>query len=277
MAKYTLDETIDKKIDSYSNMIGEKTKSKTLVKILEDFFKDKILTKDFIELEEPYYFNMNELLKEHTVKAYPKQPLENRINIYSIKKIPNNLDSLDVELESYYYGNDISIHRGIYIFYDLSSKPVPIPLVFEYNSEKKEIIIVYVPDVEDLIDYIENEADVETLNAILEPVLNIDDVPIETFLKDYFDVIENVGRLNRVKLTYTVGNDEKTNNIKSIIHSNDIGINKPIEALIEESEKKSKTINNYKKEAENVKKIISKKEESKEDILKYYSGKSKED
>ena len=270
------------KLDSYLALIKEHDVKEIPYKrltfityLISNYLEDKIVTKDFIELEEPYYFNMKELLTSGTVKAYTKQPLEDRIETYEIKLVPNNLDSFDSNLTFYHYGNKASLHRGVYIFND----SVPIPLIFDYDLEVKEITIVYVPNPLNLIDYAEKDEDYIIINNILESIENSDN----TNLDDKFKVIENIGRLNRVILNYKLGKFEGLDNIKELISNSDkvkaSEINNPVKVLINENEEKDKQINEIKSEVSRIKNIIEDVENTeytKEDLLKYHEEKPEE-
>ena len=258
------------KIKPYAALIGT-SETNFLRMLVNDFFKDKIVTKDYIELENPYYFNMKELLTSGTVKAYLKQPLEDRINTYAIYLVPNNLDDFNNEIKSCCYGNNASLHRGIYIHYDLKNKPVPIPLIFDYDSKVKEITIVNVK-LEDLIDYAEKEEDYIVINNILESIKS----PKEDKFEENYKVIMNVGRLNRVGLAYELGNAEGLENIKELI-SNPINhvkaseINNPVEVIIGENEEKNNEIKELNSKLDYVEKTIfeiDKKKDSPEEIIK---------
>lgn len=87
--------------------------------LLTDFFKDSLLTNDFITLEEPFYFNHVELLKKGVIEASVELPIHDLESCYIVKKVPNNLDNWNNENKSYSSGRNSSIHKGIYIDYNL--------------------------------------------------------------------------------------------------------------------------------------------------------------
>ena len=66
------------KSKQYKELTGVKTVP-LVESLLEDFFKDKILENDFIDLPKPYYFNMNELRTEGIVKATSVKPIKDHI------------------------------------------------------------------------------------------------------------------------------------------------------------------------------------------------------
>lgn len=262
-------------LNKEENKLTQKNFLRTTIKSI---LENRTVTKDFIELEEPYYFNMDlrTLTEGKPIKAYTRQPLADRINTYAIYLVPNNLDAFDSNLASYHYGNKASLHRGIYIFYDLKKEPVPIPLIFDFDSEAKEITIVYVK-LENLIDYAEKEEDYYVIDNLLESVKSSKEIKLE----DNYKVIMNVGRLNRVGLTYELGKAEGLDNIKEMV-SNSINvkaseINNPVEAIVEENKRKDKQIEEYKAIGRKGKRIMEKlneidnKEHTKEEILEHFS------
>ena len=56
--------------------------------IFSEYFKKRTLTSDFLKLDNPYYFNVVELLEQKETKAISKAPETNQFNYYIIE-IPN--------------------------------------------------------------------------------------------------------------------------------------------------------------------------------------------
>ena len=104
--------------------------------LLTDFFKDKVLDNDFIDLPKPYYFNMMELKEEGIVKATPVKPIKDLEKTFVLFNVPNNLDSFNAEANSYCYEDNINLHRGYYYYMDYL-----LDLVFSYDSDSKELEI----------------------------------------------------------------------------------------------------------------------------------------
>lgn len=111
-------------------------------KLLEDFFKNKIVSNDYIMLDKPFYFNMNDLKENKEIKATQKQPLTDKENIYIINKIPNNLDSFNKEFKSYCFDDIKGNHRGIFI------KPnIILDNKGNYTSKVNYLITIYDYDI----------------------------------------------------------------------------------------------------------------------------------
>lgn len=145
-----------KKVDFFNN-------------ILSDYFQHIVLTKDFIELDKDYYyyFNKKELFKNGTVKTVHEKPSSSIDieNSYTVKRIPNNLDSFNAEFNSYCYENDLNKHKGVYIHYLITTEVKPVPLVFDFNDNELTISLIKLSDIPLLID---NEEDVKTIKNIID-------------------------------------------------------------------------------------------------------------
>ena len=92
-----------------------------LDKILNEFFEDTILKRDYIPLNKPLYF----INKGHFIK--PIEAFDDAGDIkerdlhhtYIIHKVPNNLDTFSTKYNKYCYNNQPNRHRGVYIYYEL--------------------------------------------------------------------------------------------------------------------------------------------------------------
>lgn len=73
--------------------ISNISKTKFFDELLEEFFNNKVLEKEFLELETPYYVNTSELLEKREVNATTEKPASNLKNQMIIFKVPANLDS----------------------------------------------------------------------------------------------------------------------------------------------------------------------------------------
>ena len=145
----------------YKELTGT-SRVKLVEGLLEDFFKDKILTNDFIELEKLFYFNLSELFKEGLTTATTIKPITNITDVAILKKVPINLDSFNNDLKTYCYNENHNIHRGIYLYPDLIHEDY---LVIDFNSYhilftydiSKEIIDLSLISKEDIDLYIDSE------------------------------------------------------------------------------------------------------------------------
>lgn len=165
---------VDKAKD-YKELTGTST-VELVENLLTDFFKDKVLTNEFIELENPFYFDFKELAAKKIVKASSELPINNLETCFIVNKVPNNLDKWNAEEKTYCSGNS-SIHKGIYIYYNILFdsenyfKIVDIlekTFILKYDSSKNELEIslvnfndlyLYVPSNSTVLDSIEKEKD----------------------------------------------------------------------------------------------------------------------
>jgi len=179
--------------------ISEKTglaKSKVMNEILASYFEDKVLTNDFIKLDNPFYFNMNELKEQKTVRAVEKIPTYKRDEGYLVYSVPNNLDSFDNELKTYCSGTATN-HKGIYIDYVVTTSDIKGEdrlfskvveditenyFIFDYDSSAKtldvslvpfEDLYLYVPIGSSILEDLEAEKDEFYNNIILDEKTNV--------------------------------------------------------------------------------------------------------
>lgn len=115
------------KVEDYIEVVNENkdpsekklNKATFFNNVVADYFEDKVLTNDFIELEEPFYIDSYELLKNGVVKASVELPIHNLDSCFIVKKVPNNLDKWNIENNSYSSEESSSVHKGIFISYNL--------------------------------------------------------------------------------------------------------------------------------------------------------------
>lgn len=252
-------------VDSYVDLVNaNKTKGTRNISrtgLIRSFFKellsDKVLVKDFIELEHHYYFNKKELLENGTVKAVPEEPFSD--NYFTVKKVPNNLDSFNAEFNSYCYGTNSNIHKGIYIYHDHGTKPSefyanPVPLLFNYNVADNVIVISLIK-FEDFTLFIKSEEDIETINSTIEyekyfqdnfKYINedgLEELNIELcFSEKELGVIEDFKGKKMIELLNKYDNDLFKNSLLDSDIKTDINLNNPIEDLINSNVAKDKEL-----------------------------------
>ena len=132
----------------YANLIGI-SKINLLEELITKELEGKVLTNDFIELEEVYYFNFIELRKNKTVKATKKQIKTDLSSVFIVKKIPNNLDVFDKDKRTFCYDGIAEEHLGVYsynrfVLNEVEAKDSQLfqdYLLFEYNSKTEELTI----------------------------------------------------------------------------------------------------------------------------------------
>jgi len=160
--------TLNESLVDYAKLIGT-TKIELLEELIQKELEGRVLTKGFIVPEKPFYFNMNELLAEGTVEASTNKPSRNFKEFYTVKKIANNLDSKNTEFRTYCYNENKDLHKGIFIYYFFSKEAKPVPLVMDYNSKEKKLVLSFIK-LSDLPLLIEAEEDVVTVEEIIESV-----------------------------------------------------------------------------------------------------------
>lgn len=182
-----------KKVEDIVKLTG-RPRTEVYNEIFEHYFKDKIVTNDFIELEEPFYFNMAEIKEKGNVKATTKPSIHDLEKVFTVNKIPNNVDSFDKDLKTYYSGNP-SEHLGIYVDFIVEHEAKEIPyhdrtaiihvvtdiseryFIFSYNSSDNtldislvpfENLYLYVPTDSTVLEELEEEKDKFYYNIILD-------------------------------------------------------------------------------------------------------------
>lgn len=150
-----IEESLVEKTKQYKELTGTST-VKLIEELLTDFFNNTFLTNDFIEPEEPFYFNVKDLLANYKVKATNEKPIVN--DYVKVKKVPNNLDDFDKELKKYCYGSSEQ-HLGVFTWCKVNlnllklnkSNIMYFDLLFKYNSKKEELFISII-NINDLSD-----------------------------------------------------------------------------------------------------------------------------
>ena len=136
------------KLSSYCSLIGI-DRTKYISEVLSEKLEGLILTKDFIEIPKPFYFNWPELEEKGIVKATTEEPIQDLDKCYLVKKVPNNFDSFNKEFKTYCFKDNEKLHRGIYfypkpVFYASSfdfRELLVYPLYFNYNIEDNSLDI----------------------------------------------------------------------------------------------------------------------------------------
>ena len=125
---------LKKKIKSYCKL-SKTSQNKFIESLINNFFKNKILSNDFIKLDKPFYFNLNELIYNKCVSCSTETPPNEFENYYTIDKIPNNLDKYDPEYKTFCYNNNVSKHKGIIInCFEINNKLNYYYLIFELRG-----------------------------------------------------------------------------------------------------------------------------------------------
>ena len=196
-------------LSSYCSLIGI-DRTKYISEVLSKELEGLILTKDFIPLEEPFYFNWPELEEKGIVKATTEEPIQDLDKCYLVKKVPNNFDSFNKDFRTYCFKNNVNVHRGIYFYpkpvfyassYDFKELLV-YPLYFNYNIKENslEVSLIKINELDYYINF--EELAEEDIFSDLKYYLN--------------NLIDNEGNLN-FKTWSTVFNIiESYSSVKSV-------------------------------------------------------------
>ena len=90
---------LKEKVNKFCSVKGN-TKNKLFNDLLEDFFNNKIVSNDYINLETPFYFNIQDLLNNKIVMATTTKPTSKFNEYIKIVNVPNNLDQYNKQFNS---------------------------------------------------------------------------------------------------------------------------------------------------------------------------------
>ena len=165
--------------------------------IVANHFNHMILTNDFIDLDKPLYFNSKELVEKGSVKCSLNKPTD-LDNVFIIKRVPNNLDTLHTGFTDSisYYNESIYKHKGIVFSAIQLSEEKGLEakyLIFDYNEFSTEEIelIISILKPEDLTTYLDIEKDKDL-------ILNLKEVAY-TFEKELKEAINFYSDFDKYK------------------------------------------------------------------------------
>lgn len=161
-----LEEDLIAKADVYSKNIGT-NKTALIRSLLTEFLEGKILANDYITLEDPLYFNAKSLIEEGSIICSSVKPSSDLDNVYIIKKVPNNLDTLK---EGCYYYKEPSKHKGINFSVLNAEENVfyVTYLVFDLTISSSGVpeLIINVLNIDNLTFYLDVDEDKEIINSL---------------------------------------------------------------------------------------------------------------
>ena len=204
-------------LDNYLELINKNRTSNKISRL--NFFSNaikkklegKVLTNDYITLDNPFYFDMEELKEKGVVEAKSKSSIHNAENYYRVFKVPNNLDVFNPEFRT--YCSDVpSVHKGIYIHFQVKSKDVERVI---FNDFKDNLTVI--TDIIETYFIFEYDSSANTLEIGLVPNDKLYlYVPIDsTVLKELEEYKDN--------FYYNIVLDEETNELNYIEWNNNIG------------------------------------------------------
>ena len=197
---------LNERIVNYSKLIGI-SKTDLIEELFNKEIEDKVLTNDFINISEIYYFNMIDLQKNKEVKTSKVKPTTNLNDVFIVKKVPNNLDVFNKAKRTFCYNGVAEKHLGIYSYNRMIINPVKANetnffqyyILFEYDSKTEELILkltnpdeLYllfdVNDIEDVI------SDLTSINKeYITAKTKIEKLPDEATIEGLFTFSETEG------------------------------------------------------------------------------------
>ena len=137
-----LDAKTHNKLIDYLILTNNATGRNSLInELIGNELDGKVLDNKFIDLyQNPFYFNVTELLENKTVIATKKEPLRDLEEIFVVRRVPNNLDDFNTEFKTYCSENNKNVHTGYYIMPRFRGHDER-HFTFRYDSEKEEVEI----------------------------------------------------------------------------------------------------------------------------------------
>lgn len=147
-----------------------------ITQLITDFLKNKVLNKDGITLNKPFYFKSREFLVGEC-EATQEKPISNLKKWIKINKVPNNLDTWNTAYNTYSTDNAETEHKGILQVIELTKEELItydpyvhiFHMMFKYNvkgelknalempHEVLKVGICYADDLEEMLN--KNEED----------------------------------------------------------------------------------------------------------------------
>lgn len=163
--------------------------------LLNEFFKNKIVSNDYIKLDKPFYFNKNDLIKNKNVSCITNKPNNEFNNYITVSRIPNNLDTFNKKFNSYCFNNTFKYHKGI-ILYPYTDKTTIkfYYLLFEYCEN--DILNIYLLNDYELINIIDLQNDKKLYKDFINKKRDL----IKQHEKDYYINIINFNEMDNIKI-----------------------------------------------------------------------------
>ena len=130
-------------------------RSDFILDLVEKELQGLVLDNTEIKLEEPFYFNLKELVENGTVKASKTNPIHEREEIQIVKSVPNNLDTFNREFRTFCYENKASLHIGLTVITELNSEDATTLedglkdtiYIYSYDSQEETLEITIGNDI----------------------------------------------------------------------------------------------------------------------------------
>lgn len=196
----------NEKLLNYANLIGL-SKTDLIEELVNKEIEDKVLTNDFIDIDEIFYFNFLDLQKNQITKASKVKPITNLKEIFIVKKIPNNLDEFNKDLRTFCYNGTAEKHLGVYSYNRMVINPIKANqsnffqyyILFEYDSKTEELILKLTNPEEIHLLFDVNKAeeiisDLASINDVyIEAEKKVKKLPDEATIEDLFTFSETEG------------------------------------------------------------------------------------
>ena len=161
--------------------------------LLETFFKNKIVSNDYIKLDKPFYFNKNDLIKNKNVSCITNKPNQQFNNYITVSRIPNNLDTFNKKFNSYCFNNTYKYHKGILLYPYTDKTTIKFYyLLFEYCEN--DILNIYLLNDYELINIIDLENDKKLYKDFINKKKDL----IKQHEKDYYINIINFNEMDNI-------------------------------------------------------------------------------
>ena len=139
------------------------SQNKFIRSLISDYFNNKIVSNDFIKLDKPFYFNVNDLINNKCVICSIDKPTSQLNNYYVIDKVINNIDKYEPNYKTFCTGSR-NTHKGIiYNCFDLNKHETPLfnYIIFEFKDiehiykNETPLLKLSLLDTNELINYID--------------------------------------------------------------------------------------------------------------------------
>ena len=182
-----IDPSLTDKVEKYVNLIKTNkdkkepsySKTKFFNELLEEFFSNKVLDKEFIELQKPYYVNTKLLMEEKFSYATTEKPSSDLKTQMVIFKVPNNLDTWNKEYRTF-CSEKPNLHEGIkpYLALFNTDKGMKLKIIYHvfklsFNKEVTpdtvlEVSLIFPEELEIFLNQYEEEVAERLLYSFIE-------------------------------------------------------------------------------------------------------------
>ena len=114
--------------------LSKTSQNKFIESLIKNYFNNKVVSNDFIKLDRPFYFNINDLINNNSVVCSLDKPTTELKNYYIIDKVINNLDKYEPNLKTFCNGGNYE-HKGIIInCFEINGQIQYFYLLFEFKD-----------------------------------------------------------------------------------------------------------------------------------------------